>query len=102
MLRNKETDEIIPYDTHTNTITYDAIVNLCDVWFESIDSLEQVTSLIHELSHWYLKTEDHAYAHQTEKYKNLPPKKHRDNADSYAFIVKRAWQLKHSEMGLDT
>ncbi|HMR23710.1 MAG TPA: M35 family metallo-endopeptidase [Oligoflexia bacterium] len=94
MLRNRVTGEIVPYDAEGQTPSHEAIVNLCDHWFDSIGFLDQIASLVHELTHWYLKTEDHAYVYQHAKYKALTAHEHKSNADSYAYFIKQVLLLK--------
>ncbi|MCI5072970.1 M35 family metallo-endopeptidase [bacterium] len=94
MLRDRVTGEIVPYDTETQSLSHEAIVHLCDHWFDSIGFYDQIASLIHELSHWYLKTEDYAYVHQNAQYQALTAQKHKNNADSYAFFIKQVLLLK--------
>lgn len=94
MLRNKATGEVMPYDTKTQRPSHEAIVNLCDHWFDAIGFLDQIASLVHELTHWYLKTEDYAYVHNQAKYRALTALDHKNNADSYAFFIKQVLQLK--------
>jgi hypothetical protein len=49
--------------------------------------LDLARIIIHEATHKFGGTEDHAYCHQTEKYANMTQEQAFDNADSYAFAI---------------
>lgn len=45
------------------------------------------TVIVHEASHKFALTEDHAYHHEDDKYELLKPDLRMDNADCYAFVA---------------
>jgi hypothetical protein len=47
--------------------------------------------IVHEASHKFGLTEDHAYHHEGDKYDKLTPDLRVDNADCYAFVAASLW-----------
>lgn len=58
-------------------------IHLTQSWFQLIDDDDRAATIIHECSHKFCGTGDHAY-HWQGGYKELSPKKALDNADSYS------------------
>jgi hypothetical protein len=61
-------------------------LHLCPYWFRSAAD-RQAATVIHEISHDIVGTDDNAYQWETAKYNALSASKAMNNADSYAFFA---------------
>jgi type VI secretion system secreted protein VgrG len=52
--------------------------------FNTISQDEKAATIVHEMSHYEVGTEDHAYEWETDKWNKLTPDQQMDNADTYS------------------